>query len=240
MTDLLDETIAAHGGRRRWAQLSGISVHTRGSGALWALKQQRGVFADLDVAADTHRQHVSFSPFLHDGWRGVFEPDRVRVENADGMTEMDRHDPRASFAGHDMRTPWDPLHALYFGGYAMWTYLTAPFLFLEPGVAVTEGEPWTENDQTWRRLHVTFPGTIATHSAEQVFYIDADGLIRRHDYTAEVVGGAGGAAHYLHGHADVDGIVFPTLRKVHIRQPDNRAAAEPILIEIELDRYRLW
>ena len=43
---------------------------------------------------------------------------------------------------------------------------------------------------------VTFPGHIASHCKEQTFYSDADGLIRRHDYIAEVLGSSGPAAHY--------------------------------------------
>lgn len=33
-----------------------------------------------------------------------------------------------TMAGHQMNTPWDPLHRAYFNGEAMWTYLTTPFL----------------------------------------------------------------------------------------------------------------
>jgi hypothetical protein len=45
-----------------------------------------------------------------------------------------------------------------------------------------EIEPWQENGETWRRLKVTFPASIATHSAEQTFYFDQEGLLTRHDY----------------------------------------------------------
>jgi hypothetical protein len=238
MTDLLEETIAAHGGRQRWAELSTVTTRVKGTGALWAIKGQPGLFADITLTVDLHTQHVDLAPFVHDGWRGIFERDRVRIENASGEIEEDRSDPRAAFAGHDVRTPWDHLHALYFSGYAMWTYVNAPFVFERPGVTVSEGEPWTENGQTWRRLEVTFPETIATHNADQVFYIGADGLIKRHDYTAEVVGGSG-AAQYLHGHKEFGGIIFPTLRQVFPRRPDNHAASEPMFIQIEFDDYSL-
>src|SRR5215831_14617140 len=51
-------------------------------------------------------------------------------------------DPRASFTGHVMDTPWDPLHRAYFMGYAQWTYLTTPFFMTMPGFEVTEISPW--------------------------------------------------------------------------------------------------
>jgi hypothetical protein len=77
----------------------------------------------------------------------------------------------------------------------MWNYLTTPYLFTLPGVETAELEPWNENRERWRRLHVTFPNSIATHTAEQTFYYDTDGLQRRHDYTVDVNAGAV-VAHY--------------------------------------------
>jgi hypothetical protein len=59
--------------------------------------------------------------------------------------------------------------------YAMWNYLTAPLLFTYPGVESRAIEPWQEDGQTWRRFAVTFPGNLATHNRDQVFYYDADG-----------------------------------------------------------------
>jgi hypothetical protein len=62
----------------------------------------------------------------------AFAPSRVAIETATGAVVQERHDPRASFTGHVMNTPWDPLHLAYFNGYAMWTYLTTPFFMAMP------------------------------------------------------------------------------------------------------------
>jgi hypothetical protein len=67
----------------------------------------------------------------------------------------------------------------------LWNYLTTPFLLAYPSVQVREISPWQQHDQTWRRLRATFPASITTHSAEQVFYFGDDGLLRRLDYTVE-------------------------------------------------------
>jgi hypothetical protein len=45
-----------------------------------------------------------------------------------------------------------------------------------------------EDGHVWRVITVTFPAEIHTHSRRQVFYVGDDGLIRRHDYTAEEFG----------------------------------------------------
>jgi len=36
------------------------------------------------------------------------------------------------------RNAWDDLHLAYFSGYAMWNYLTTPFLFAMEGFEVEE------------------------------------------------------------------------------------------------------
>jgi hypothetical protein len=238
MTGLLDETVSAHGGMARWNELTNINTHLGSTGAVWEVKGQTGLFTSVDVDIDPHHQHVAATPFVKPGWHGVFERDRVWIENETGALEEERAQPRSAFDGHELFTQWDHLHAIYFGGTALWTYITLPFVMTQPGFTTEEIEPWTENGETWRRLQVTFPQAIATHTAQQVLYIDDGGLIRRHDYTAEVTAGGPGA-HYLHGHKDFDGIVFPTNRQVFPRQDDNRAASEPLLINMEFDNYTL-
>jgi hypothetical protein len=73
--------------------------------------------------------------------------------------------PRDSFGGHQMNTPWDPLHRAYFNGEALWTYLTTPFLLAIDGVRVEEAEPWEEGPETWRVLRAHFPASIETHNS---------------------------------------------------------------------------
>ncbi len=62
-----------------------------------------------------------------------------------------------------MTTPWDPLQRAYFNGYALWTYMTTPFVLAEPGFKIVEIAPVYEGGETWRGLRATFPDHIATH-----------------------------------------------------------------------------
>src|SRR5262245_65859280 len=97
--------------------------------------------------------------------------------------------PRDSFAGHQMHTPWDPLHRAYFNGEALWTYLATPFAFAMDGVRVEETAPWQEGKETWRVLRVYFPGSIETHCQIQDFFFDEKFELRRHDYSVNIAGG---------------------------------------------------
>ena len=103
--------------------------------------------------------------------------------------------------------------------------MNTPFLFALPGVETEELESWQENGEAWRRLKVTFPERIATHSAEQTFYFDRQGLLKRHDYEVDVRRRSSAAAHYVSALTDVSGIVVPTKHTILPRQPDGKLGA---------------
>jgi hypothetical protein len=115
----------------------------------------------------------------------------------------------------------------------MWTYLTQPFTFAMPGFRTSELEPWEEAGQRWRRLRVTWPSYLATHSTEQTLYFDKDGLLTRHDYEVEISGGTP-AAHYISTYAEAAGIMIPTKHRIFPRTPDGQALAEPLVVSIDL------
>jgi hypothetical protein len=236
MNDLLHRAIAAHGGLDRFNQFKTVSASLVTGGALLLLKGQAG-FLNTHVTVDLHQEHTSFALSTLPNHRAVFTPERVAVETNEGVVVAERANPRAAFAGHTLQTPWDNLDRFYFSGYAMWTYLTVPFSLTWAGFEVAEIEPWQEQHETWRRLKVTFPRSIASHSTEQTFYFGADGLLRRHDYEVEIAGTTP-AAHYVSDYQDVSGIMLPTKRRVFSRQPDNTPALDSVVISIDLSDIR--
>jgi hypothetical protein len=233
MDDLLATTIKAHGGQDRWNQLNTVSARLTQGGALWALKGQEGILDSVVVTANLHDERVSHRPFGAPDRRSAFTPGRVAIETEDGTVLESLDQPRASFAGHTAETPWNALQLAYFAGAAMWTYLTQPFSFTLPDSAMTELDPWEEAGQHWRRLLVTWPSHLATHSTEQTLYLSPDGLLVRHDYDVEISVGAT-AAHYLSDYVDVQGIMVPTSHRILPRTPDGQSLAEPLIVSIGL------
>ena len=67
-----------------------------------------------------HEERSSVTPYGAADQRTMFTPDRIAIEKLDGTIVAERRAPRDSFAGHQMHTPWDPLHRAYFNGYALW------------------------------------------------------------------------------------------------------------------------
>jgi len=236
MNDLLHRAVAAHGGLDRFNQFKTVSASLVNGGTLWSVKRQAGVL-NTYMTVDLHQEHASFALSTLPNHRAVFTPQRVAVETNEGVVVAERANPRAAFAGHTLQTPWDTLDRFYFSGYAMWTYLTVPFSLTWAGFEVAEIEPWQEQQETWQRLKVTFPPSIASHSTEQTFSFGADGLLRRHDYELEIAGNTP-AAHYVSDYQDVSGIMLPTKRRVFIRQPDNAPALDSVVISIDLSDIR--
>jgi hypothetical protein len=164
--------------------------------------------------------------------------DTVAVQTLDGRAVGTLAPARAAFKGHLRSTPWDALHLGYFFGYANWNYSTTPFLFTYPGFVTKEIEPWHEAGQTWRRLHVRFPSSIATHSPEQVLYFDAMGLQRRMDYITEVLGSTL-VGHYCGHYRSFDGLLVATRRRIFRRNPDNTVNLNMPSITLDVSNVRL-
>src|SRR6266478_7970407 len=236
--DLAKLAIEAHGGLERWNSFTTLSVHGINGGVLWGAKGKAGVLDDVTITVDLRNEEASHYPFGSPDRRSRFEPQRVALENANGEVLEELLQPRSSFRGHTLETPWNDLQLAYFAGCAMWTYLNTPFLLARPGVESEEIEPWKEAGETWRRLKVRFPNDIATHSTEQTLYFDQQGVLRRHDYHVEISGGIG-AVHYVSDIKEVSGIVFPTKHRIFGLQPDGHAAPEPLVVSIDVDQIVL-
>jgi hypothetical protein len=238
MNELLQLVLEAHGGLARWNQFNTLSAHLKQGGVIWPLKGKAGMLDEVGVTIDLHRQLTSHSPFGAADRRTAVTPGRAAIETTAGQVVEELRDPRASFAGHALDTPWSNLQLAYFVGYAMWNYLTLPFAFTRAGFELAELPTWRENGETLRRLRVTFPDDIATHSRVQTFYFSADGLLRRHDYEVDISGGAP-AAHYFSGHTEVQGIIFPTRHMIYVRDVDLGHQPEPLVVSIEVSDIRL-
>jgi hypothetical protein len=237
MNDLLARVIDAHGGLARWKALNSLTATIVTGGGLWALKGLLQDHSPRQMTVALHAEIASVAPFGQPDWRTAFTPDRIAIETTSGTVVRERADPRTSFAGHAMNTPWDPLHRAYFNGYALWTYLATPFFMAMPGFEVTEISPWQEGGELWRGLRARFPGHIASHSKEQDFYFGDDGLLRRHDYHVDVAGGFP-AAQYVHDIVDVHGLRFPTKRRAYVRGPDLQPIRDLLMVSIDLSDFR--
>jgi hypothetical protein len=240
MSDLVDFVIDRHGGVHRWERAVSVSAQVHVYGGFWGYKGQPDLLGHELVTADVHRQHISMRPF--DSARTLqFDrvADRVEITDRDGRVVDELTAPRASMAGYAGDTPWTPTQTGYFISYASWMYLLEPLVFTLPDVETREIEPWAEDGEIWRRLEVTFPETIASHSTVQTYYFDSKtGLQRRMDYDVEVNGWAN-VAHYTSEHRAFGEMIVPTRWRVLLRNEQNVADHGSAAILLDVGHVRL-
>jgi hypothetical protein len=170
MNDLLNLAVEAHGGLKRWSQLTVVKASISITGELWQLKAQPEVLKDVVVVAQLKRQQLT-THLIGKNRRTVFTPDRVSIESESGVLDEGRDDPRSAFQGQRLETAWDNLHVAYFSSYALWNYLTIPFLYTYPGFVTEELPTWQEDGEYWRALKIRFPDYITTHTHANRFLI---------------------------------------------------------------------
>jgi hypothetical protein len=236
-TELLEHVIAAHGGRQRWQSVDTIEAAFSSGGLAFSLHMQPLALRGLRLSLRPHARRVTLHDYCHAGWRGVWSPDHVAILDREGTLVAQRERPRALFTRLDKQVRWDKLDILYFAGYALWNYLSFPFLLAAPGVEVIAARAPT--DTAPGTLRVRFDDSVPTHSQAQTFHIAASGLLTRHDYTADVIGAWARAANFCLASEVVDGLRFYTRRRVCPRFGRNAVLPFPTLVWIEIDRIRV-
>src|SRR5262245_25605556 len=100
MNDLLAHVLDAHGGLDCWNRFSRVTVSIISGGGLWPMKGLEQDANPREMTVTLHEETASVSPFGQPDWHTAFTPDRIAIENATGSVVSERHNPRASFAGH--------------------------------------------------------------------------------------------------------------------------------------------
>ena len=231
--DLLNHVIAAHGGRERWRAVESIEFNLSSAGLAFTLHMQPRALLNLRVALWPHERRVELHGFGAPGQVGVWTSDRVWIEQASDATLAQRHAPRAAFSGLLKQVRWDQLDILYFAGYALWNYLSFPFLLDQPGITLLASS--RRDKAGGGRLEAAFDAAVPTHSRRQSFLISPEGLLTRHDYTADVIGGWATAANTCLSSTVVEGLRFYTRRQATPRLGSQLVLPGPTLVWICLD-----
>src|SRR5580692_5812251 len=167
MSSLLELAVKAHGGLGRWSRVKSVRVAASITGAIWFVKSKGNALKDVIMTIETKKERLT-TDFPGQDKRSIFEPARIVMEKTDGTLIEARDNPEKSFEGQTRETPWDDIQAAYFCGEAMWTYLTVPFLYTYAGFQSEEIAPLKLETETWRRLKVTFPDNVTSHTREQI------------------------------------------------------------------------
>ena len=239
MREMVTKIIDAHGGASRWQELEAIEAVISVRGFLFKAKR-RPTLKRIRVTASTRQPRFIFHDYPQPGQSSEFlGTDEVRMTDADRQVLTRRRQPRMAFRGIRRLLYWDALDFAYFGGYATWNYLVTPFIFRRDNFLFENLETNSAQEEYPFRLKVTFPPDLPTHCKTQIFYFGHDHLLRRLDYTAEVVSRWAHAAHICENYQNVDGISFPTRRRVFPLFAGNRPMPGPIIVAIDIHDINL-
>lgn len=91
------------------------------------------------------------------------------------------------------------------------------------------------------KLKADFPQSVPTHSRRQEFYIDAEtGLLKQHNYAANVISKLAYAANVVHEHAQTNGIPYVSRRIVTPQGFSGKPLRGPVLIDIRVHALRIY
>lgn len=223
--EILARSIERHGGWTAWERFSSVRIKPLYlTGMIPAIKGHPRTFplpGYFEVFPK--EQRVVFQDYPAAGRSATY---------AAGSTELGgqkRAYARDKYKGLVKNLPWQPEDALYFFGYAWSCYISYPFLF--PESRFLRHRQHNESGENWEAITLELPWRDA-HCRVQTFYFDASGLLRRHDYIAEIVGRWAMGAHYTENYQKSSGIeialerrVYPRLGSVCLGYPSALAAS---------------
>ena len=183
---------------------------------------------DVRIVGETRDQRVMIAPFPDSAHYATWEPHRATIEKTDGRVVLERSGLVSPFDGQERGTTWEPFQALQYTSATSWNWFVSPFIFARPDFVNEEIEPWKENGALWRRLRVTYPGSIVTYCRQQTFFFDDAGLLWRVDYSDGFLGGEA-AVQYVSGYVEYDGIMVATRRRVYVGNVAGSLTPEEIL-----------
>ncbi|HMW33647.1 MAG TPA: hypothetical protein PLH27_01040 [bacterium] len=228
----INKAIRAYGGEACWKKAKRIEAEISVRGLAFTLKQ-RPFFEHALVQMEIARPVSSIIPIGRDpSIRGRLDSEDVWLEDVSGKVLETRNSIRRYFPFGKHAFRWDDLEMSYFANYAMWNYLTLPSLLMNEEIL------WSETEQGI--VKAVFPTSIPTHSKNQEFRFDKDtGLLCEHLYTVDIIGRYARATHTILAHNEDTGLIYPSRRKVTPQTPWRTALPGPILIDIEIHRFRL-
>ena len=230
---LLERAVARHGGWAAWEALDRVTLEMRAlSGLVPAMKGVGRTFprpSRIDVYPRAFRAVFHDYPAI--GQRGVFDAGAVQLLDGNGAAVAANADHRRSFRGLRKWRRWSPADALYFFGYAVTHYHSLPF-------TLREGRPLRMcrvrcDGKELTGVDVELPAALHTHSRRQSFYFDDTGLLRRHDYVADIVGWMVRGAHLWRDFTSAHGIQIP--RERHVVARIGRAATPLVALYARLE-----
>ncbi len=206
---LIGAACSSHGGLDAWSKVRSLEGRFSRLGGPIPIFKGIGATFEMPTAFSVHphERKTVFHDYPRLGRTTVFDgttaPVRMLVFTQDGE-RAELTDYRRRFRGIGKWRRWNSTDAAYFFGYALLTYFSVPFLLKDCEVLRARKDAVT----------VRLPLMFESHCEVQTFWFDSNGLIVRHDYSAEILGKVFSGAHYSSDFAEVQGLKLARARRV--------------------------
>jgi hypothetical protein len=115
--------------------------------------------------------------------------------------------------------------------------LVLPFIWkrpLLPGLHATTGAVGHLEKSRAAPVYLHVERRIKSRTRQQVSCFGPDGLLRRHDFAIDILGGVPSSL-YATGYRDVDGIIVPSTRRAYAQEGDN----QPVMVAIDIGKITI-
>lgn len=140
---------------------------------------------------------------------------------------------RRTFRGLRKLRRWSQTDVCYFIGYALASYAAVPFVL--PSLKYVKAVRGRWRGEPLVGVRVEYPAGAEVHSRRQNYLFDREGLLRRNDYVADVVGAIWRGAHGWDDFVTVEGLPVPTRRTV-VPRLGTMALKRPVVLEAKIDQ----
>jgi len=230
LSNTAGRAIEAYGGIDLWREAKRVEAEVSVKGLAFTLKG-RPFFDHAEIIMDAQNPVSRLTPIGRDPEiTGILDGDDVRLEKSNGEMLRARNNARSAFSSLRKNLRWDDLDMAYFANYAFWNYFTLPALLMRKDIQ------WEEVSSGV--LNAEFPDSVPTHCRFQQFTFDENsGLLKRHNYTADVISRFARAANLVLSHSESDGALYASSRRVTPAGPNGKPMPFPELINIRVHRF---
>ncbi len=213
--DLINRICTAHGGLDRWKLVESIELQLDIFGPILITRFKSPWLPNIVANIFTDKPYVSIHDFPEQGHTGIFDGFDVYIYNENDIIYTERNYANNTQLRSKPRLHWDHLDLIYFIGNGLWNYCCSPYIFSQHGFECRQGSDYRDADgSVLSTLHVRYPSHIPTHSRQQVFYFDQQGLLKRNEHKAEATSAIAIGSHYSRDYKNVEGLELATRRTV--------------------------
>jgi len=226
------KAIEAYGGTGFWQNSKYLEAIVSVKGLAFTLKR-RPFFEHAKIVMEIGKPFSKLTPIgKNKNITGVLDGNDVRLEDNNGIVVAERENAREYFPFGRRLFYWDDLDMAYFANYAFWNYFTLPNLLLNKNIA------WKEKEEGI--LEAIFPESIPTHSKIQEYHFDkSSGKLIQHNYTVDIISKLAKVANMITENSEINGIVYPSARRVTPRLNNGKVLNSPVMIDIKVHKYSL-